>query len=139
MFTRFEYMSNMAEVLRSLMATVCSDCRKHNSALSSFMYQRVCSKSKATGALCGTGMLTPPEHLCSPPRFSGVRVARSLVSCVMFSRSLFVLLSFSFWPLYCLSFCDLRLPITSLESSNFCEKTRKLLITREHITPNPVF
>jgi len=46
--------------------------------------------------------------------FSVVRVARSLVFCVMFCRSLFVLLSFFFWPSYCLSFDDVRLLITSL-------------------------
>jgi hypothetical protein len=40
--------------------------------------------------------------------FSGVRVARSSVSCVVFCRSLFVLLSFFFWPLCCLYF-DLRI------------------------------
>jgi hypothetical protein len=39
------------------------------------------------------------EHLCSLPVFSGVRVARSLVFCVMFCRSLFVLLPLFFWPL----------------------------------------
>ena len=31
-----------------------------------------------------------PEHLSSPPVFSGLRVTRSLVFCVMFCRSLFV-------------------------------------------------
>ena len=36
--------------------------------------------------------------------FSGDRFARSLVFCVMFYRSLFVLLSFFFWSLRCLSF-----------------------------------
>ena len=36
---------------------------------------------------------------------------------VMFCRSLFVLLSFFFWPLCCLSF-DLRILITPLVSSN---------------------
>jgi hypothetical protein len=41
--------------------------------------------------------------------FSGVRVTRSLVFCVVFCRSLFVLLSFFFWSLCCLSFFDLRL------------------------------
>ena len=41
------------------------------------------------------------EHL---PFLSGVSVAQSLVLCVMFCRSLLVLLSFSFWSLYCLSF-----------------------------------
>ena len=32
------------------------------------------------------------------------KVRQSLVICVMFCRSLFVLLSFIIWPLYCLSF-----------------------------------
>jgi hypothetical protein len=43
--------------------------------------------------------------------FSGVRVTRSLVLCVMFCRSLFVLLS-------CLSFFDLRILIIPFVSSN---------------------
>ena len=61
-------------------------------------------------------LLTPPEHLISPSVFSGVRVTRSLVFCVVFCRSLHVLLYFSFWPLCCLFF-DLRIPITPLVSS----------------------
>ena len=36
----------------------------------------------------------------------------------MLCRSLFVLLSFFFWPLYCLSFFDVRILITPLVSSN---------------------
>ena len=36
---------------------------------------------------------TLPEHQSSPPVFSGVRVSRSLVFCVVFCRSLFVPLS----------------------------------------------
>jgi hypothetical protein len=48
--------------------------------------------------------------MSSPPDFSGVRVTRSLVLCVMFCRSFF-------WPLCCLFF-DLRIPITHLVSSN---------------------
>ena len=36
----------------------------------------------------------------------------------MFCKSLFVFLSFSFWPLCCLSFSDIRILITSLVSSN---------------------
>ena len=55
---------------------------------------------------------TLPEHLSSPPVFSGVRVARIEVFCVVFCRSLFVLLSVFFWRLYCLSF-DLRILIIS--------------------------
>jgi len=42
------------------------------------------------------------EYLSSHPVFIGVRVARSLVFCVMFCRSLFVLLFFFFSPLCCL-------------------------------------
>jgi hypothetical protein len=63
-------------------------------------------------------LLTLPEHLISPPVFSGVPDTRSLVLCVMFCRSLFVLLSFFFWPLCCLSFIDLRILITPYVSSN---------------------
>jgi hypothetical protein len=55
-------------------------------------------------------LLTLMEHMSSPPVFSGVRVDWSLVFCVVFCRSLFVLLSFFFWPLCCLSF-DLRILI----------------------------
>jgi len=56
-------------------------------------------------------LLTLPEHLRSPPVFSGVRVAWSFVFCVVFSRSMFVLISFFFCPLCCLSFSDLRILI----------------------------
>jgi hypothetical protein len=60
---------------------------------------------------------TLPEHLSSPPVFSGVRVTRSLVLCVVFCRSLFVLLSFFIWS-FRLSFFDLRILITPLISLN---------------------
>jgi len=46
---------------------------------------------------------TLSEHLSSHLVFSGVRVTQSLVFCIMFRRSLFVLLFFFFWPLCCLS------------------------------------
>ena len=46
----------------------------------------------ATGVRCGGQELnTPPAYLSSPPAFSGVDVARYLVFCVIFCRSLFVL------------------------------------------------
>jgi len=45
-------------------------------------------------------LLSLPKHQRSPPIFSGVRVTRSLVVCVMFCRSLSVLL-FSFSFVYC--------------------------------------
>jgi len=43
----------------------------------------------------GQELLPIPEHLCSPQGFSGLRVAQSLVFCIVFCRSLFVL--FFFW------------------------------------------
>jgi hypothetical protein len=46
---------------------------------------------------------TLPEHLNSPSVLSGVWVTRSSVLCDV-RRSLFVLLSFFFWSLCCLSF-----------------------------------
>jgi len=39
-------------------------------------------------------LLTIPEHMSSPPVFSGVRAARSYVFCVVICISFFVLLSF---------------------------------------------
>jgi len=43
-------------------------------------------------------LITLSEHLSSPPRLSGISVIRSLVLCLVICRSLFVLLSFFFWP-----------------------------------------
>ena len=40
-------------------------------------------------------LLTLLEYLNLPPVFSGIRVTRPLVLCVMFCRSLFVLLCFT--------------------------------------------
>ena len=65
-----------------------------------------------------------PEHPSLCPFFNGVRVARSLVFCVMFCRSLFVLLSFFFWPLFFLSFLDLRTLITPFRDRPFNLKGR---------------
>jgi hypothetical protein len=57
---------------------------------------------------------TLSEHLNLPPIFSGIHVTRPLVLCVMFCRSLFVLLS------YCVvsPFFDLRILNIPLLSSN---------------------
>jgi hypothetical protein len=70
------------------------------------------------GATSATGTAYPSGAPKFTPVLSGVRVARSLGLCVVFCRSLFVLLSFFFWPLCCLSFFDLRILITPLVSSN---------------------
>jgi hypothetical protein len=47
-------------------------------------------------------LFTLPEHLDSVPVFSKVRVARYLVFCTVFCRSLFVILAFFLLLLYCL-------------------------------------
>ena len=58
-------------------------------------------------------LLTLPEHLISPPFLVGF-VLLGFCSMCMFCRSLIVPLFFFFLPLYCLSFFDLRILITSL-------------------------
>ena len=60
-------------------------------------------------------LLTLPEYLSSPPVFSWINVARSLVFCVVFCRWLFVFLSIFLCPLCCLPFFNLRLPQTFLK------------------------
>ena len=64
--------------------------------------------------------------------FSGVRVTRSLVLCVMFCRSLFVPLYFYIWPLSCLFFFDLRIQITSFVFSN-CSMKQINVSIQEHV------
>jgi hypothetical protein len=51
--------------------------------------------------------------------WSGICAAKSSVFCVVFYRSLFIVLSFLFWSLHCLPFFELWLPITLLASINF--------------------
>jgi hypothetical protein len=63
-------------------------------------------------------LLTSLQHPSSSPVCSGYRVTLTLDLCVMFLKSLFVLLSFFVWSLCCLSFYDLRIFITPLISSN---------------------
>ena len=69
-----------------------------------------------TGVTSGAELLTLPEHLCSPPLFSWVRVARSIVLCLVFCRSFFLLLTIFYCPLHCLSSFDLPLLTTPLGS-----------------------
>ena len=61
---------------------------------------------------CGAGTTYSPG---APPVFSGVLVARALVLCLMFCRSLFALL---FFFLLAIVFSDLPILITPLVSSN---------------------
>jgi hypothetical protein len=79
---------------------ICSTCRKHFSVLSSSMtYNQVCNWSNTTGATSGAATDCPTGAPGATPVYRGVRVTRSLVLCVLFCRSLFVLLYFFFWPL----------------------------------------
>ena len=55
------------------------------------IYNRVFNKSNTTGVTCGWGSPYPSGAPEFTPAFSGVRVTRSLVFCVVFCRSLFVL------------------------------------------------
>jgi hypothetical protein len=63
-------------------------------------------------------LLTFPENMGSSPVCSGIRVARSLVFCVVNWWSSFVLLSFYLWAL-CFRSLDLWILITPLFSSNY--------------------
>ena len=76
------------------------------------------SKSNTTGATSGAGTAYTSRAPEFTTVFSGVRVSRSLVLCVMVCRSLFVLLYFFIWSLGCLSFFDLRILIIPVVSSN---------------------
>jgi hypothetical protein len=57
-----------------------------------------------------------------------IRVTRSLVLCVMFCRSLFVLLYLFFWPLCCLFIFDIRILITPLVSSKFSSQRNNIIL-----------
>ena len=67
-------------------------------------YHGFCNRSNTTCVTCGAGSAYPPVAYEFTPVYCKVCVARPLVFCVMFCRSLFVLLSIFPWQLYCLSF-----------------------------------
>jgi hypothetical protein len=80
-----------------------------------------------------------PKHLSSPPVISGVRVTRSLI---MFCRSLFVLLSFSIWPLCCRRSSIYRFwsPLWSLQTINYdFILVLRVIIFNQHIIPSQAF
>ena len=63
-------------------------------------------------------LLTLPEHLSSPPGFSGDSCYSIFSFMCMFWRSLFILLYVFFCPLRCLFFFDVWILIAPLVSSN---------------------
>jgi hypothetical protein len=91
---------------------ICSTCRKYFPVLSSFMtYPHIVARIIRQVPLVDQELL-PFRSTCVHSHVL-VRVTRSLVLCIMFCRSLFVLLSCFFWPLCCLSF-DLLIGIFKL-------------------------
>ena len=90
-------------------------------------YHLVCNWCNTMGATSEAGTAYPfGAHEFTPLVFSGVPVARSLVFCVVFYRSLFVLLSFFFSPLCCLS---LDLPHWYLQAFLISNAPLRILIT----------
>ena len=76
-------------------------------------YHLVCNKSSIT---YGTGTDYPSEAPEFTPFFSLIRIARSVVFCVMFCLCFFC----PFVPLCCLSFFNIRLLNTTLVSCGNC-------------------
>ena len=104
---------------------MCSVCHSYNPVLSSFMtYHRICNKNSITGATIGAWTAYTSGALDFISVFSGDHVAQSLVFCVVFWRSLFVLLSLFFWPLHCLSL-EVRLLIIPLVYWHFSSYNRQ--------------
>jgi hypothetical protein len=81
-------------------------------------------------------LLILPEHLSSPPVFSGVPVTRSLVLYVNFVDHF---LSFFFWPLCCLFFFDIRILIAPLVSSNSSWNSSSYTITMRCLSHYKVY
>jgi hypothetical protein len=76
---------------------ICSTCRKHFRVLSSFTtYYGFVTRLTWRVPLVEQELLTLPEHLSSPPVFSGVRVTRSLVLYVCFEDRCLSFCTFSF-------------------------------------------
>jgi hypothetical protein len=105
--------------------------RKRNKFCSTFILQLLCILGFEQ-MYNEQELLTLPEHLDYPSVFF-VLDARSCVFCVMFYRSLFVILSYSSWSWYCLSFFDLQAVLLSLR---FLQTFLNFL---EHRTVSPGF
>jgi hypothetical protein len=99
---------------------ICFLCRNHNTTLSPFIPLLLSQSQYHSFPIHTTPFvaITLPLFPYSYHSFCGVHTAQSVVFCVVFCISLFFFLSLFFWPLYYLSFCDIRLWITPLVSSN---------------------
>jgi hypothetical protein len=72
-------------------------------------------------------LITLPEHLSSPPGFSGVRVTQSLVLCVVFVDRCLSICPFFVWSLCCLFF-DLQILVTIWYLQTLLSKKQKVAI-----------
>ena len=83
---------------------------------------------------------TLPQHTSSSPDFSGVRVTRSLVFCVMFCRSLFVLFPLAIELSVLLRFTDSDyLPLVSSNSCKLSILNRRNLLFQFWAYSNKTF
>ena len=81
-------------------------------------FSPVCSKSNTTGATCGAGTAWPSgSHDLSPVAFSKVHVGWSLLICVMFCWSVFVILAIAFIIRLRLTAYDYHFGIFKLQST----------------------
>jgi hypothetical protein len=71
-------------------------------------------------ATSGAGTAYPSGASEVTPCFSGVRVTRSLVFCVIFVDRFVSFCPFFFWPLCCLFFCLLAIVLSVLLSFGLC-------------------
>ena len=95
----------VTEYLCHRWSLICSVCRNHISALCwSMTFHRDCNKGNMSRATNLAAKAYPSRAHEVTSDFSGVLFAQSIVLCVVFCRSLFVLLFFIFWSLHCLSF-----------------------------------
>ena len=81
-------------------------------------YHRVCIQINTTGVPSGAGTVYPSGAPEFTPGLQWGSCFSIFSFMCMYCRSLFVLLSFFFWPLWCLFFFDIRILITPLVSSN---------------------
>jgi hypothetical protein len=119
---------------------VCSTCCIHFPVLSSFRTcHRVCYQSNTTGATSGSGTATFPEHLNSLPIFSGVRVTRFLILCLVLCRSLFVLFLLAILLSVFLRFTDSDYPcgiftlLIDLENWRYCIKKHYITFSQSKL------
>jgi hypothetical protein len=109
--------STVTEYLCCKLWRICSICRKHFPVYSWLITGSV-TRDIRWVPLVEKELLVLPKHLCSSLVLSGVHVSRYSGFCVVFCKSLFVLLFFYFyfWPLYCLSIYGFRLSLWYLQT-----------------------